>query len=396
MTVYGTPRRRLGLLLVPVVLVAIAAAAVIGFEVGRPGRPAGTPTGTLPAAAPSGRSGAVTTTTPAAPLVVAGTSPADGTKGVDPAAPVTVTFSAALAAGSPMPVFSPPLQGSWAVAGDVATFTPASDALPLSVVTLTVPAGAAGPHGAAGGELASGTVTHYRVRDGSLLRLQQLLALLDYAPLTWTPSGAAIAPGDSTAQAAALFNPPAGSFSWTNSGWPSELVSLWKPGRDNVFTRGLVMSFEADHSLTTSGVIGPGVWSALLGAIAANTLNTGGYNYALADKQAPESLTVWHDGKAVLHSPANTGIAGAPTPDGNFPVNTRLRSQVMRGTNPDGSHYADLVQYIAYFHGSDAVHYMDRADYGIPQSLGCVELPLSDAARAWPYLAYGTLVTVIH
>jgi peptidoglycan hydrolase-like protein with peptidoglycan-binding domain len=171
---------------------------------------------------------------------------------------------------------------------------------------------------------------------------------------------------------------------------------MWQPGIDNVFTRGLVMSFQADHGLSPNGQVGPSLWSALIDALAANTVNTGGYNYALANKAAPEMLTIYHDGRVVLRSPANTGIAASPTPDGTFPVNTRLRRQIMRGTNPNGQHYADLVQYIAYFHGNDAVHYMDRADYGIPQSLGCIELPLTDAARAWPYLAYGTLVTVIN
>lgn len=67
----------------------------------------------------------------------------------------------------------------------------------------------------------------------------------------------------------------------------------------------------------------------------------------------------------------------------------------MRGANPNGSKYADPVQYVAYFHGGDAVHYIPRANYGIPQSLGCIELDLADAATAWPYLAYGTIVTVI-
>jgi peptidoglycan hydrolase-like protein with peptidoglycan-binding domain len=155
------------------------------------------------------------------------------------------------------------------------------------------------------------------------------------------------------------------------------------------------MSFQADHHLAPNGHVGPGLWSTLVSAGTQNTVNTGGYDYALANKTSPEMLTIYHDGHVVLRSPANTGVASSPTPDGTFPVNTRLRRQVMRGTNPNGQKYADLVQYIAYFHGNDAVHYMDRADYGIPQSLGCVELPLADAARAWPYLAYGTLVTVI-
>ena len=49
----------------------------------------------------------------------------------------------------------------------------------------------------------------------------------------------------------------------------------------------------------------------------------------------------------------------------------------MRGTNPDGGTYADPVQFVAYFNGGDALHYMPRTSYGDPQSLGCVELPLT-------------------
>jgi hypothetical protein len=41
-----------------------------------------------------------------------------------------------------------------------------------------------------------------------------------------------------------------------------------------------------------------------------------------------------------------------------------------------------------------AVDYFPRCSYGWPQSLGCVELPLAAAAQAWPYLTYGSLVTV--
>jgi hypothetical protein len=41
-----------------------------------------------------------------------------------------------------------------------------------------------------------------------------------------------------------------------------------------------------------------------------------------------------------------------------------------------------------------AVHSMKRASYGTAQSLGCVELPLSEAQQAYLYLTYGSLVTV--
>jgi len=40
------------------------------------------------------------------------------------------------------------------------------------------------------------------------------------------------------------------------------------------------------------------------------------------------------------------------------------------------------------------VHGFYRYSYGWYQSLGCVELPPDTAQRIWPYLTYGTLVTV--
>jgi len=52
------------------------------------------------------------------------------------------------------------------------------------------------------------------------------------------------------------------------------------------------------------------------------------------------------------------------------------------------------VQFVAYFNGGDALHYMPRASYGDPQSLGCVELPLAGASAAWPYMTLGSIVTV--
>jgi peptidoglycan hydrolase-like protein with peptidoglycan-binding domain len=295
-----------------------------------------------------------------------------------------------------MPRLTSTSPGSWQSHGDVLTFRQRADFLPLSEITLAIPAGGSGLVAADGAHLTHPVVARFRVANGSALRLQQLLSLLDYSPLSWKPRSAMTPSNATAAQTAALYSPPAGKFSWRDRGWPAHLQALWRLGSYNLFTKGLVMSFQADHGLTPNGVVDQGLWSSLLSALAAETVNTGGYNYALANKAAPEMLTIWHNGRIMLRSPANTGIPASPTPDGSFAVYTRLRSQVMRGSNPDGSKYADLVQYIAYFHRNDAVHYMPRADYGIPQSLGCIELPFVDAARAWPYLAYGTLVTVIN
>ena len=176
---------------------------------------------------------------------------------------------------------------------------------------------------------------------------------------------------------------------------PSQLTSQWKVGQDNMLDQGAIRAFESTEGLTMDGVAGPQVWADLLTAAGKNQLNPNGYSYALASQESPhESLKVWHNGKLILSTAANTGIPGASTVDGTFPVYERLQFQIMKGTNPDGSKYADPVYWIAYFNGGDAVHYFNRPAYGYYQSLGCVELPWTQAKFIWPYLTYGTLVTV--
>jgi hypothetical protein len=155
------------------------------------------------------------------------------------------------------------------------------------------------------------------------------------------------------------------------------------------------MAFESQHGLTMDGVASAAVWRTLLSARYHRQFNTAGYNYATATESSPETFTLYHNGHVVVRSAANTGIDGRGTATGTFPVYERLRSQTMQGTNPDGAHYADFVQWVAYFNGGDAVHYIPRASYGSPQSLGCVELPYDAAEQAWGYLTYGTLVTVL-
>ena len=157
------------------------------------------------------------------------------------------------------------------------------------------------------------------------------------------------------------------------------------------------MSFEAAVGLPPTGAITAPELAALQTAAddpSGPDANPNGFSYAVASESAPESLTVWHDGIVVETTPANTGGSGTPTARGTFPVYLRFRNQVMRGTDPDGETYADPVQFVAYFNGGDALHYMPRASYGDPQSLGCVELPFAAASVVWPYMALGSLVTV--
>ena len=53
-----------------------------------------------------------------------------------------------------------------------------------------------------------------------------------------------------------------------------------------------------------------------------------------------------------------------------FPVYLRYAFQIMKGTNPDGSKYADPVAWVAYFNGGDAVHYFPRGLLRCPAEPG--------------------------
>jgi peptidoglycan hydrolase-like protein with peptidoglycan-binding domain len=318
-----------------------------------------------------------------AELRVVSLSPAPGGHDVNGAAPIRLTLAAAPAPGGPLPQVSPAIPGSWQRDGATLVFTPTTGFGPRTHVTVTVPRQGGGVWTAS-----------YTTGTYSTLRMQQLLAQLGYLPLSWAADlGGTVTPDDAAAQLSAAYQPPAGAFTW-NGGYPVTLQSFWHPGTGNLITAGAVMAFQSQHGMQPDGVASAAVWTALLHAAAAQRMNPNGYTYAVASKALPETLTIWHNGRRVFSSLANTGIGVAPTADGTYPVYIRYYYQVMRGTNPDGSHYADPVYYVAYFHGGDAVHYFPRGTYGWPQSLGCVELPYAQAAKAWPYLTYGSLVTV--
>jgi peptidoglycan hydrolase-like protein with peptidoglycan-binding domain len=329
-------------------------------------------------------------------ITVMSLTPAPHSLNVDGADPVRIVFSAPLAAGSPMPRVSPPVAGTWNRVGqDTLEFLPSPGFGERTRVRVVIPGGTAGVRSASGGLLAANVVDRFWTGGYSTMRVEQLLAQLGYLPLTWTSAaGAQAVPAtDAGAQLSAAYDPPAGSFSW-QPGYPSELMDQWQPGQTNEVLTGAVMAFESDHGLTMDGIAGPEVWNALLAAVAAGQDNSHGYTYALASQASPETLTVWHDGKVILDSPANTGIPAAPTTVGTAPVYLRYSFQIMKGTNPDGTPYADPVSWVSYFRSGEAVHYFPRASYGFPQSLGCVELPYDQAKFIWPYMTYGTLVTV--
>ena len=337
---------------------------------------------------------------PVVPLQVVSVTPAAGAKGVIGANPITVQFSTPLASTSPMPTLSPDIAGTWQIEGNDAVFTPTQGFFQNTKVTVKIPAGPAGMLSAAGlaagggGFLGAPVTQSFTTGSFSTLRLQELLAQLGYLPMVWLPSTAkTVSPTNANAELAAAYKAPAGTFAWQGD-YPWNLKDQWKAGKGNMLDTGAIRAFEYNEGLTMDGVAGHTVWSDLLKAVAKGKDNPNGYTYALANQNLPETLTIWHNGSVVLKSAANTGISDASTVDGTFPVYLRFYFTYMKGNNPDGTPYDDPVYYVSYFNGGDAVHYFPRGGYGYNQSLGCVELPWDAAKQAYPYLTYGSLVTV--
>ncbi len=314
---------------------------------------------------------------------------------IEPSTPIQVTFSQPVAAvlGRVRPTIDPATPGTWTqTAVNTLTFQPAGAGFALGRrVTVTLPAKT---------DILSSTSTQtvaslsWTVPVGSTLRLQQLLAQLGYLPLTWSPASGSV-PDTALAQKQAALHAPTGKFTWRYSDTPAQLQALWQPNGWTRMTQGAVMAFEADHGLTTDGIPGPIVWHTLISA-ALHGENARSYSYVLVHRSVPQTLTLWNDGQTILTTKVNTGVPGAPTPFGTHAVFEHIPVGTMRGVNPDGSHYVDPgIKWISYFFGGEAIHGFDRATYGFPQSVGCVETPISTAGQIWPYTPVGTLVTIV-
>ncbi len=414
------------------IVLVVGAGGVVVFHIGRAPHLATAATARVPpTTGAQPMTGVPNAALPSAPLEVVGTSPAPGSTTVGFSNDVAVQFSAPLAADTPDPALSPSVPGTWTLEGSSAlVFRPNGYFAPLSKLLLIVPAGPLGPRGRRGQSLASPYSASFTVADASVLRLQQLLAELDYLPLRFDPT----APGGAgpTPSAVSAGTPPApvpiavatpgttssatdtsaidseptdpgaiapvaqpGSFTWRYPNIPASLSSQWKPGVDTVLTQGAVMAFESVHGVEDNGVITATLWTDLFEAVAARQITAGPYDYLEVSTALPETLSVWQDGTVVFQSPTNTGIPQAPTALGTFPVYARFLSTTMSGYNPDGSYYNDPgVPDVAYFNGGDAVHGFNRGAYGFPQSLGCVELPYSAAAVVFNDDPIGTLVSI--
>jgi lipoprotein-anchoring transpeptidase ErfK/SrfK len=324
------------------------------------------------------------------PFFLRSTTPAAGTQNVAPDTPITLTFSAPVSLQKVEPTMSPTIDGKWVQSNATTlTYELASPLIPYSQEVITIPGGAHGLVSKDGATLTASHTVAFDVAAGDTLRLQQLLAQLDYLPVGFSPTGAAPAPAD-----LAVDQP--GTFSWRWPGLPAQLTSQWTQGTMNEITKAAVEDFENQNNIGVDGEAGPTVWTALLNDVMNNKPSATPYVYVLVNKVVPQNLTLWDNGVAqYVGIPVNSGAPGADTTDGTYAVFEHVRYSDMKGTNVDGSTYNDPnVPYASYFNGGDALHGFVRASYGTPQSNGCVEMSYADAALVWPLTPIGTLVTV--
>jgi lipoprotein-anchoring transpeptidase ErfK/SrfK len=361
--------------------------------------PVGSSTTTTPTA---GETPPASTTTPASPPPTTPVKPPakptvgtritalPGSTITDGTAPLRLRLSGPPAPGSPAPMLSPAVAGKWEAAGDYESFTPKSTLEPCSTYRLTVWAGTTATGGLPLGKRRTLTL---QVRCPSTLALQQSLARLGYLPYKLHSrynQNSGGGPETRAVGARYLYHPPEGPLVPAVPHAPGLSYANLDPT-----TRGALMVFQSSHGLSPSGVPDSSTWASLLAAGTLGHDDPEPYTFVTVSESIPETLEVHRGRHVVLSTPANTGVAGATTQQGTFPIYARYVATTMTGTNPDGSHYSDPgVPWVNYFNGGDAVHGFPRPSYGTPQSNGCVELPIGTAEKVFPLLSIGDLVIV--
>jgi peptidoglycan hydrolase-like protein with peptidoglycan-binding domain len=308
----------------------------------------------------------------------------------DATATLRLRLSAEVAPGSPAPTLTPHVAGTWKAVGTQERFTPSSTLEPCSTYTLTI----WGRTVAVGRRpLGKRRTLRLTVACPPIRALQQALARLRYLPFSLRSHHGANAENarESRTQAARYaYHPPRGPLVPYIPYAPGLRYGALDPT-----TRGAVMVFQSFNGLPATGTPDSRTWARLLSDEAHARSDPRPYTFVTVSERIPETLQVHEGHHLVLSSPTNTGVAGAGTEIGTFPIYARYTSTTMSGTNPDGSHYSDPgVPWVNYFNGGDAVHGFPRPSYGTPQSNGCVELPIGTAAQVYGMLSIGDLVIV--
>jgi peptidoglycan hydrolase-like protein with peptidoglycan-binding domain len=350
---------------------------------------------------------------------------------LDGTLPLRVRLSAPPAPFSPRPTLSPVVAGTWTTHGDSELFTPASTLDPCAGYTLTIPAASTA---VAHSPLAKQRTVALSVQCPSVKGLQQTLARLGYLPYdahsasrarafeaevadakTTDATANAATTGqadDGASDAAAVTQANASSYSSAHVDRRVAAIDAFDPspeapdthvsdappleyGQIDETTKGALTVFQSEHEIEPTGNPEAATWKALLRAAEKHERDPSPYTFVTVTESLPETLEVHRDGRVVFSTPANTGVPGAETAQGVFPIYSRFASTTMTGTDVDGTKYTvPDVPWVNYFNGGDAVHGYPRASYGFPQSNGCVELPIEAAAQVYPMLKIGDIVEV--
>jgi peptidoglycan hydrolase-like protein with peptidoglycan-binding domain len=344
-----------------------------------------------------------------------------------------VRFSAPPASFSPRPTLSPAVAGNWSTRGDSEIFTPASTLDPCASYTMTIPAASTA---VAHSPLGRQQTVALSVQCPSVKGLQQTLARLGYLPygphssirarkfraevaaVQADPAQANPAQSDTaqtdTAQTTRADATRAGVAGLSAADVDRRVAAIdaFDPspeppvahvsdappleyGQLDETTKGALIVFQSEHEIEPTGTPEAATWKALLRASEKHERDPSPYTFVTVTESLPETLEVHRDGRVVFSTPANTGVPGAETAQGIFPIYSRFVSTTMTGTDVDGTKYTvPDVPWVNYFNGGDAVHGYPRASYGFPQSNGCVELPIEAAAQVYPMLKIGDLVEV--
>jgi hypothetical protein len=219
-------------------------------------------------------------TGPAGPMHVESIMPPPGTVRLSGGTTIVIKFSAPVAGSSAYPTLSPHVPGHWQPTGRTLTFTPDNPLPPSTRFRLRIPAGETGVESAAGGLLAKPLTARFRTDAYSQLRLAELLSMLGYLPLIWSPGDGGrmwsdpgnLWPGSQQEMA---YSPPIGNFIW-RPGYPRELRSQWQPYKPNPLVRCAVMAFKAQHHMPVSPSTGRKFWRKLFIAAEHGQANAAG------------------------------------------------------------------------------------------------------------------------
>jgi hypothetical protein len=303
---------------------------------------------------------------------------------------LAVTLTAPVSPASPAPTLMPSVAGSWKIVGDSWVFKPASTLLPCSSYALVVWARTDSTGFA---WLGHKRTLRLDVACPPIAGLQQGLARLGYLGATFRPQyDVHYPPGPETRREAAVhaYYPPHGRLAPDPSDAPPAQMGRLEPT-----TTGALEVFQADNRLDATGEPNRMTWLTLLYDLTVNKRDPAPYTWVTVTESLPETLFLHLGHHVVFTTPVNTGVPGAETALGMFPIYARYVSTSMAGEDVDGEKYdVPDVPWVNYFNGGDAVHGYPRAAYGFPQSNGCVELPIEAAHHIYGMLQIGDIVDV--